>query len=70
MISRLRGAFVYCDDILMYHRIHEESATTAIIADNDRTKEDFEMFCRFWPKWIARILERFYRKSEDSNMLE
>lgn len=69
-ISRLRGAFVYCDDILMYHRIHEESATTAIIADNDRTKEDFEMFCRFWPKWIARIIERFYRKSEDSNILE
>ncbi len=70
MISRLKGAFVYCDDILMYHRIHEESATTAIIADNDRTKEDYEMFCKFWPKWIAKIIEHFYRKGEDSNFLE
>lgn len=66
-ISRLSGAFVYCKDILMYHRIHEESETTAIIADNDRTKEDYEMFCKFWPKWIARIIEHFYKKGEVSN---
>lgn len=69
-ISKLQGAFVYCDDILMYHRIHEASATTAIIADNNRSKEDFEMFCKFWPKWIAQIIEHFYRKSEASNILE
>lgn len=68
-ISRLQGAFVFCTDILMFHRIHEESATTAIIADNDRTKEDYEMFCRFWPKWMARIIEHFYRKGETSNNL-
>lgn len=66
-LSRLRGAFVYCRDILMFHRIHEESATTAIIADNDRTKEDYEMFCRFWPKRIAGMIEHFYRKGEESN---
>lgn len=66
-ISRLKGAFVYCSDILMFHRIHQESATTAIIADHDRTKEDYEMFCRFWPKPIAKIIEHFYRKGEDSN---
>lgn len=66
-ISRLQGAFAYCRDVLMFHRIHEESATTAIIADNDRTKEDYEMFCRFWPKWIAGIIEHFYRKGEESN---
>lgn len=68
-ISKLKGAFVYCNDILMYHRIHEKSATTEIIADHDRTKEDYEMFCKFWPKWIARIIESFYRKGEDSNSL-
>lgn len=70
MISKRKGAFVYCSDILMYHRIHEDSATTAIIADNDRTKEDYEMFCKFWPKPIAKIIEHFYRKGEDSNSLE
>lgn len=66
-LSRLRGAFVYCDKILVYHRIHEESATTRIIADNDRTKEDYEMFCKFWPKWAAKIIEYFYCKAESSN---
>lgn len=66
-LSRLQGAFVFCKDILMFHRIHEESETTAIIADNDRTKEDFEMFCKFWPRWVARIIEHFYKKGEDSN---
>ena len=66
-LSKLKGAFVYCTDILMYHRIHEDSETSSIIADSNRTKEDFEMFCKFWPKWIARILEHFYKKSENSN---
>lgn len=70
MISRFKGAFVYNDDILMYHRIHEASTTTAIIADNGRVKEDYEMFCRFWPKWIAKAIGHFYRKCEDSNLLE
>lgn len=68
-ISRREGAFVYCRDILMYHRIHEDSATTEIIADSDRTKEDFVMFCKFWPKWIAGILIRFYVKSQNSNAI-
>ena len=30
-------------------------------------KEDYEMFCRFWPKWIAKPLVRIYRLSEKSN---
>lgn len=69
-LSRLEGSFCYIHKPLMYHRIHEESATTAIIADNDRTKEDFEMFQRFWPRPVARILEHFYGKSEKSNCLK
>lgn len=68
-LSRMKGAFVYCDDILMYHRIHENSATTEIIADNDRSKEDYEMFKKFWPGWFANILMYFYAKSQGSNKL-
>lgn len=68
-ISRFKGAFVFSKDILMFHRIHEESETTAIIADSNRTKEDYEMFCKFWPKCIAKILEHFYRKGEESNKI-
>ncbi len=68
-ISKLKGAFVYCHDILMYHRIHEGSATSEIIADNIRSKEDYEMLCKFWPKWLAGIIEHFYKKGEDENSL-
>lgn len=69
-LSRLKGAFGYTSKIRMYHRIHTESATTEIIADNDRSAEDLDMFKKFWPGWIARIIEHFYKKGEDSNKLK
>lgn len=67
--SRMKGGFVYCHKYLMYHRIHEDSATTLIIGDNDRTREDFKMFCKFWPRPIAVLLEKIYGRSENSNHL-
>lgn len=66
-ISKLKGDFIYDSSIQMGHRIHEESETSIIIGDNARSKEDYEMFCKFWPKWIARIIVKFYSKSEKSN---
>lgn len=69
MLSKLKGEFLYSKKIAMYHRIHEGSETTAILGDNARTKEDFIMFCKFWPKPIARILAKGYSSSEKSNKL-
>lgn len=68
-ISRQKGAFLYISEPLMCHRIHEESATTAIINDNARVEENYIMFCKFWPKWIAKCINHFYTKSENSNNL-
>ncbi len=68
-LSKYKGSFIYCKEILMFHRIHEESETTAIIANQGRTKEDFDMLCRFWPKPIAGLIGHFYRKGEISNRL-
>lgn len=68
-ISRMKGSFVYVAKPLMSHRIHEDSATTAIIKDNARIQENYEMYCKFWPKPIARFINHFYTKSEDSNNL-
>ena len=67
LLSRKRGAFVYCNRILMYHRIHDGSETSAILGDSARGNEDFQMFCKFWPKPIARLLTRAYSSSEKSN---
>jgi glycosyltransferase involved in cell wall biosynthesis len=68
-ISRMKGDFIYISRPLMSHRIHEDSATTAIIHDNARVQENYIMFCKFWPKPIAGLLNRFYTKSEKSNQL-
>jgi hypothetical protein len=41
---------VYIPEILMGHRISEDSATTRNLANNIRQKEDLEIFEEFWPK--------------------
>lgn len=66
-LSRLKGKFIYINEPLMCHRIHEESATTAIIHDNARVQENYIMYCKFWPKPIAKLINHFYTKSEKSN---
>ena len=68
--SREEGSFCYISDIGMYHRIHEKSTTTEIIHGDIRWKEDYEMFRKFWPAWVAKPLVRVYRLSEKSNNIQ
>ena len=68
-LSRLKGAFVYCHKPLMGHRIHEDSETSKIIGDSARQSENYIMFKKFWPAPIAKLINSFYKKSEDSNDL-
>ncbi|MDD3192686.1 MAG: glycosyltransferase [Oscillospiraceae bacterium] len=68
-LSREKGAFVYVPKALMKHRIHGESATSEIIGASLRGREDYEMLCKFWPRWIAGIIEHFYKQSENSNKI-
>lgn len=67
--SRLEGSFVYAPEILMRHRIHEGSETTALIRDDTRTQEDFIMLQKFWPTPVARLINIAYSKSQNSNAL-
>lgn len=69
MLSRREGSFVYCTNLLVYHRIHEESETSAILSDNARSKEDVIMFNKFWPMPIAKLIAKAYGTSEKSNEL-
>lgn len=66
-ISAYQGRFTYVPQILMAHRIHEDSETSQTIADQTRTKEDLAMYQLFWPTWIAKWLNRYYVKSQKSN---
>lgn len=69
-LSKRKGAFTFIPEPLMGHRISEETTTTGIINQGIRTKEDYEMFKRFWPTPIAKTLTKFYQKSEKSNSLK
>ena len=69
-ISRMKGDFIYVPKPLMYHRIHEESTTTKTLEAGGRIQENYEMFCKFWPKPIARAINKVYTKSEKSNSLK
>ena len=68
-LSTKKGAFTYIPEPLMGHRISEKSTTTDIINQGIRTKEDYQIFKRFWPQLIAKTLTKFYQKSEKSNKL-
>ena len=67
LLSKKKGEFVYLAEPLMSHRIHDESTTSEIIADNSRTTEDYEIYRKFWPEFIAKFIAKQYKKSEKSN---
>lgn len=69
VLSKMEGAFCYSKKVGMYHRIHEGSETSIIIGDNARTKEDFVMFSKFWPRPIAKLITNIYALSEKSNKI-
>ena len=66
-IANRKGRFQFIPEILMFHRIHEQSETTNMIEDQTRTREDLEMYELFWPKPIAKLINKFYMKSQESN---
>ena len=66
-LSKKDGEFVFIKDELVYHRIHEESETTNSIENNVRQSEDYTMFRKFWPKFIAKFLSRMYNNSLNTN---
>lgn len=66
-LSKKDGYFYYINKSLMGHRIYSGSTTSEIINDNKRTNEDYIIFSKFWPKWIARIISNVYSLSEKSN---
>lgn len=68
-LSKRNGTFTFISEPLMGHRISKNSTTTNIINQGIRTKEDYEIFCRFWPTPVAKLFTKIYQKSEKSNNL-
>ncbi len=66
-LSKEKGYFYYINKPLMGHRIYTGSTTSAVLKDNGRTIEDYEIFKLFWPKLLAKLLTKLYQISEKSN---
>lgn len=66
-LSRKKGAFIYVDQCLMLHRIYRESTTSQCIQNQSRNEEDYNIFCRFWPTPVARLLTKLYKYGEKNN---
>ena len=66
-LSRRKGEFAYSARPGMEHRIHQESTTSELIEENGRREEDLYMFRKFWPGWMAALIEKVYQSSEKSN---
>jgi glycosyltransferase involved in cell wall biosynthesis len=66
-MAKMNGRFVYVPSILLKHRIHSDSETTAGLKTNIRQTEDLKMFTMFWPKLIARLFAKLYERSYKSN---
>ena len=69
-ISKYKGNFLYNSKYLVGHRIHEESETSNVLKGNNRTAEDYDMFCKFWPRFIAKVILKVYKISQKSNNLK
>lgn len=66
-LSKLNGKFIFIKKKLMGHRIDDSTTTSDIINQGIRTKEDLYMLKKFWPDFLAKKINKFYRKSENSN---
>ena len=68
-ISKRKGEFAYISHPCMEHRIHQESTTSELLEIDGRREEDLYIFRKFWPEWIAKIIEYFYKNGEKSNQV-
>lgn len=66
-LSEESGSFVYVPKKLVLHRIHKQSQTSLWIDRGARRVEDYEMFQRYWPDFIAKPLSVLYAHAESFN---
>ena len=63
--ARKNGRIGYIHKRLLCYRVHENATTVQFIKNNDRYKEDVIMFEKIWPKFMVRLIMKFYVKSSD-----
>lgn len=69
-MTNIKGRFVFVSKVLVKHRIHAGSETSAGLNNNLRQNEDLKMFKRIWPSFIAIIFAKLYAGSYKSNAVK
>lgn len=66
-LAKMKGRFVYLNERLMAHRLHNESQTSIQIQSNMRIEEEERIFQSIWNKPMAKLLMQFYKYSSAFN---
>lgn len=66
-LSRLKGRFIYINKVLLKHRIHENSATSAEMKSGARSIEEKELFVSIWGNFIGGFIAFIYQLSHLHN---
>lgn len=64
--ARQKGRFIYIAKELISYRIYDGATTKEFIVDNRRNEEDIIMFNKIWPKFITKLIMKFYVKSYET----
>lgn len=59
--SEIDGTLLYVDKPLTFYRISDEATSKEFIENHLREKDDTEMFRKFWPEWVVKIIMHFYK---------
>lgn len=65
-LAKMKGRFAYVDKTLTYYRVHDGATSKEFIDNSGRVVEDTAMFEKFWPRWMAKLIMKFYKKAYDT----
>lgn len=65
-IARMKGRTIYIPKYLINYRVYDGATTKEFIVNNTRQNEDITMFSKIWPKFIVKIIMKFYVKAYDT----
>lgn len=62
-LAHLKGRFTYVAKELFYYRMHDGTTTQKCLKNNQKSEEEIQMFRKFWPKWVVRMIMKAYKLS-------
>lgn len=64
-LAERKGRFICEERPLLYYRVHDGATTKQCIVNHDRAREEAEMFRRFWPEPVVKLLMKAYQTAYD-----